>query len=82
MSFADLLEKQKPRPATKTLDRILASLDEGMRAGVLEAIRNPEIGPTAIARGLYELAPQFATRGVPYSENIVRAHPEYRFGDE
>lgn len=80
MSFADLLEQETQRIAPRTIDRILAALDDDDRAQALDAIRDPEVGALAIARALYALAPQFANRGVPYSDKTVKAHPEWRYG--
>lgn len=81
MSFANLLEQETQNAApARTIDRILAALDEQDRADALEAIRDPDIGPTAIARVLFKMAPQFARNGAPYSDKTVIVHPDWRYG--
>lgn len=80
MSFADLLEQEKQTSPLRTIDKILAALDEQDRAEALDAIRDPEVGATAIARVLTQIAPQFARKGSAYSDKTVIAHPEWRYG--
>ncbi len=80
MSFADLLERETQSIAPRTIDKILAALDDSDRADALDAIRDPEVGPTVIARVLFQLAPQFARKGSAYTDKTVKAHPEWRYG--